>query len=280
MADPTSVQRHYALKDEQTDLVQAVESAINAHFGDGGMLKPADLGPLDEFHIGGREATQFLFDTLALDKGATIADLGAGIGGAARLAASEYGCTVRGVDLTPEYCELANRLSARVGLGDKVHIEAGDACATPYTASSFDTVYTMHVSMNIEDKLALYREAYRLLKPGGRFGLYDVMAGENTAPLTFPVPWATTADASHLISAADAGDLLNEAGFEVTQTIDRKDYALAFFERLRAAASSGPPPLGLHLLMGTAFPTKIKHMVENTVSKRCAPWLVIAVKPA
>jgi ubiquinone/menaquinone biosynthesis C-methylase UbiE len=279
MADPDNVQRHYALINEGTDLVSAVESALDAHFGANAELKVHDLAPLDEFHIGGREATQLFFDALGLSTGWRVADLGAGIGGGARLAASEHGCIVQGVDLTPEYCELANRLSARVGLADRVHVDPSDACATPYEASHFDAVYTMHVSMNIEDKLALYKEAYRLLKPGGRFGLYDVMQGTAPDPLAFPVPWATSAEASHLISPQGATQLLEQTGFKVEQVTDRTPYALEFFERLRAASSGGPPPIGLHLLMGAAFPLKLKNMVENVSAGRCGPWLILAGKP-
>jgi hypothetical protein len=54
---------------------------------------------------------------------------------------------------------------------------------------------------------------------------------------------------------------------------NRRDFAIAFFEQLRAvyAASGGPPPLGLHILMGKTTPIKVKNMIENVSSGRVSP---------
>ena len=278
MAERTSVKAHYALSGEQKDLIASVEAAINLHFGGEATLASQDLSPLDEFHIGGRDATRYLFTALELKAGQRVVDLGAGIGGGARCAASDFDCDVAGVDLTPEYCELANRLSARVGLGKRVRVEPADACETPFPDGTFDAAYTIHVAMNIEDNLALYREAHRILRPGGRLGIYDVMQGQAEEPLTFPVPWATDQSASHLVSPRTVEGLLLAAGFTIERVEDRTSYALEFFKKLQAASSGGPPPIGLHLLMGAEFSTKVQNMVQNITSARCGPWIAVAVR--
>jgi len=61
---------------------------------------------------------------------------------------------------------------------------------------------------------------------------------------------------------------------------DRRQFALDFFAELtaRAASPSGPPPLGLHILMGATGPQKVKNMVENIAAGRIAPIEMVARK--
>ena len=61
---------------------------------------------------------------------------------------------------------------------------------------------------------------------------------------------------------------------------NRRDFALEFFAELgaKASAAGGPPPLGLHILMGATRAEKMKNMVENISSGRLAPVELVAVK--
>jgi SAM-dependent methyltransferase len=133
--------------------------------------------------------------------------------------------------------------------------------------------------MNIEDKAALFREVWRVLKPGGVFGIYDVMR-EGEGDFSFPVPWATTADTSFVVSAADYRRLLEEAGFTVSKERNRREFAIEFFRemRARAARSGGPPPLGLHILMGAASPEKVANMIGNLERGLLGPTEIICRK--
>ena len=62
----------------------------------------------------------------------------------------------------------------------------------------------------------------------------------------------------------------------------RRDFAVDFFDRLAADSSSsqGPPPLGLHLLMGPTAQTKVRNMIRNVADELVAPVEIIARKPA
>src|SRR3546814_6866861 len=75
------------------------------------------------------------------------------------------------------YCQTAQELSQRVRLDGQTRFLCADALHLPFSAAAFDLVWTQHAAMNIADKARLYREVARVLKPGGRFGLYDIMAG-------------------------------------------------------------------------------------------------------
>ena len=185
---------------------------IAAHYSDGGLLtaittglaamgkSPSsatieDLAPVDEFHIGGRGATVELCEQMDVQAESEVIDVGCGIGGTARFISSQFGCHVTGIDLTPEYVEVARTLSDWVGLGERVRFEAGSALEMPFADGSFYRATLVHVGMNIDDKPALFKEVFRVLRPGARFGVYDIMA-QDGADHAFPVPWATDSSMS------------------------------------------------------------------------------------
>ena len=149
-----------------------------------------DLAPVDEFHIGGRVATEGFLDQLDITADDHVLDIGCGLGGASRFAAQQYGCRVTGIDITDEYVKTGEVLCSWVGLNDRITLEHGDATATSYSDGAFDKAYMMHVGMNIANKKALASELHRILRPGGTLGIYDVMR-VGTGGLNFPVPWAT-----------------------------------------------------------------------------------------
>jgi SAM-dependent methyltransferase len=240
-----------------------------------------DLAPVDEFHIGGRVATQGFLDQLDIAPSHHVLDVGCGLGGGSRFAAHTYGCRVTGVDLTREYVETGNVLCSWVGLSDKVTLEVGNATALPYPNQAFDRAYMLHVGMNIEDKQLLMAELYRVLRPGAKIGIYDVMR-VNDGDLTFPVPWAAAAEGSSLASVPTYKAALEHSGFSVIADRNRREFALEFFAKLQAkvASSDGPPPLGLHLLMGSTAPMKVKNMIDNISRNVIAPVEIVAEKKA
>jgi hypothetical protein len=119
-----------------------------------------------------------------------------------------------------------------------------------------------------------------VLNGNSLFGIYDVMR-TGDGELTYPVPWATTASSSAVAKPAEYRDALQQAGFTVIAERNRRDFALAFFDQLRArtAAAGGPPPLGLHILMGRNTPDKVQNMIANISSGKIAPVELIARKP-
>src|SRR5215472_9933174 len=73
-------------------------------------LRTEDLAAIDEFHLGGREATQALADFMQLRPAMHLLDVGCGIGGPARYFA-QRGCQVTGIDLTNEFVRVAESLT-------------------------------------------------------------------------------------------------------------------------------------------------------------------------
>ena len=272
----SSVAGHYT----HGGLEAAIGAALAAAGKDLGSLTPGDLAPVDEFHIGGREATEHFAQMLKITPGMHLLDIGSGIGGAARHLAATYGARVTGIDLTDECVTVATALADWVGLSEQVSFRQASALDLPFEAGSFDGATMLHVGMNIADKARLFAEAARVLKPGGRIGVYDVMrTGEGA--LAFPVPWAADEATSFLARASDYKAALTAAGFEIAAEENRRNFAIAFFETLRARRQSqdGPPPLGLHILMGAEAQAKIANMVRNLMDGLIAPVVIVARKP-
>jgi ubiquinone/menaquinone biosynthesis C-methylase UbiE len=246
MSIETNVASYYTRGRLEDSILQALSKAGKdlAH------LTHGDLAAFDEFHVGGREATQELATQMELRPGLRLLDAGSGIGGPARYFAAEHGCLVTGIDLTEEFVSVARSLTQRTKLDHVAEFRHGSALAMPFENATFDRAYTIHVCMNIADKPGLFREVRRVLEPGGLFAIFDLMRiGEG--PIRYPVPWAPTEETSFVSHAGDYRDVLSAAGFHVTGERRRGTFALEFMERMMARmAQGGPPVLGLHLLMG------------------------------
>ena len=263
--------RHYA----HGSLEETILNALAAAGKDVNRLAPKDLAPVDEFHIGGRQATIAFAEQFGPRPEMRLLDIGCGLGGAARYFADAHGCRVTGIDLSGEYVTVANALAARVGLGERVSCEQGSALALPFAPGNFDGAYMFHVGMNIENKARLFAEVRRILAPSGLFGIYDVMrlaAGE----LSYPVPWASGPESSFVADAASYRRLLVAEGFEVLKERDRRDFALEVFRQMRSrGAAGGPGPLGLHIVMGANAAQKVANMIGDISSGLIAPTELI-----
>jgi ubiquinone/menaquinone biosynthesis C-methylase UbiE len=183
-----------------------------------------------------------------------------------------YGARVTGIDLTPEYIDVARDLCRMVGVEDRVSLHQGSAVDMPFATASFSGAYMLHVGMNIGDKNRLFAEAARVLRPGSLFGIYDVMrtgAGE----LAYPVPWATDPACSAVESPEHYRTALHASDFQILSERNRREFALAYFHEQKAATSNspGPPPLSLHTLMGPRRKDQVRNMVVNISSGTIAP---------
>ena len=268
----TTVQAHYTRPDLGSLILTALEKAGK----DIDHLTPEDLAPIDAFHIRGRKATLELAQAAGLDSAMRILDVGSGIGGTSRYLAHEFGCHVTGIDLTEEYCRTATMLSDRIGLSELVNYRQGDATNLPFPEASFDVVWTEHVAMNIPDKSALYREMYRVLKPGGILAIYAILAGPS-GPVIFPVPWARTQESSFLATPEALRDLLEKSGFNITDWSDTTEAARTWFVSLaEKIRKEGLPPLGFHVLLGSDFQAMAQNQRRNLEEQRIALAQVIA----
>lgn len=250
-----NLRQHY----ERADAVEGVLAEIASG--------ETEVGPaLDQFHVGGAAATRRLAEKAGLTPGARVLDVGSGLGGPARLLAETHSWDVTGIDLTPGFCRIAQALSQRAGVEGCTRFCAADAMRLPFADNAFDAVWTEHVAMNIFARDALYAELLRVVRPGGRLALFDVVAGENKSPLDYPVPWSRDGAGSHLVTAKGLQQVLTDAGWNVHVWHDETAFARDWLENAKPPRGGGGP--SLRNLMGDDFPQMVGNLRANFLDGR------------
>jgi tocopherol O-methyltransferase len=114
-----------------------------------------------------------LADRVDIQPGERVLDAGCGVGGSSLWLARERGARCVGITLAPRQVAMARHYAARRGLSGSVQFQVADFTATPFPAGSFDVVWAIESLCHAADKAAFYREAARLLRPGGRVVVAD-----------------------------------------------------------------------------------------------------------
>ncbi len=160
----------------------------------------------------------------SLKPGETVLDLGSGGGIDCFLAARRVGESgnVIGVDMTPEMLAKANANKAKMGVTN-VEFRKGQIEALPVTDSSIDVVISNCVINLSPDKRVVFGEAFRVLKPGGRVSISDIVTeGEFSPELRAQTDqWAACVTGA--IDVNEYTGLMREAGFTDIQVVNKDD---------------------------------------------------------
>ena len=255
------VRQHYGAGNLEDAILQALAETGT----DVDHLTATDLFPLDQLHAGGMPSTRYALERLSVWAGMRLLDVGCGIGGPSRLAAT-YNAQVTGVDLTPEFIDAASALTERVRLAHRATFLTTPGGSLPFEEGSFDGALMVHVGMNIPDKQAVFAEVHRVLAPAGRFALYDQMrTGDGDLP--YPLPWAEDERSSFVETVDDYSAHLEAAGFTVELAEDRTESTL------------GPPPTGPVsplVVFGPVFAQRIGNNVQATRAGLLGAVLIVA----
>jgi SAM-dependent methyltransferase len=259
-----SISDHYGW----SGLMERIEEEVRQHGIDPQCVTVDQLAPVDNYHWHRLAGTLALARLAAITGTDRVLDVGGGIGGPARQLATRFGCQVTVLDLTPEYCAVGETLTHWTQLTDKVSFVCGNALTLPFPDGSFDVVWTQHASMNIPDKAGLYSEVARVVRPGGCFALFDVLAGPNQ-PIHFPVPWASDQSFSFLLSPEETQALIAQAGFREVNWMTGQELQ-AELERHEASGEDVPTTSGLNpgLLNGPDGPLMGANVQRNSEEGR------------
>lgn len=258
-----SIENHYLKEGLYEDIIHRLKEQNIALDN----VKRSDIAGTDEFHVRGATVSKELASCIDL-QGASVLDVGCGLGGPCRMLADEYGCKTTGIDLSHEYIRTASKLSELVKLDGKTTFVQGDATSLPFEDNTFDVVWTQHVQMNIPDKKRFYSEIHRVLKTGGHFLFYDIFKKGNEE-VSYPMPWASTVDLSFLFKVEEMDHILQELGVTKKQATDQTQAGIDFFDALVARLKEfGPPKMGLNVLMGETTKPKLMNLLSHLKSRK------------
>lgn len=137
------------------------------HYGYWDEAKPYDQ------HQALLNKNQVLYDKAGIQASDKVLDAGCGIGGSTIWMAKQHGNQVTGITISAKQAEYARQHAKRHGVAELVNFEVADFCATPFPDASFDVVWALESSCHALKKGDFLREAWRVLRPGGRIVVCD-----------------------------------------------------------------------------------------------------------
>lgn len=227
-----------------------IKAKLEAARGGLAGVAPEELWPHDQDHYGGLEANDELARAATLAPGMAVVDFCAGLGGPARYLAHRFAVTVTGIELTPARVAGANELTRLVGLQDRVSVIEGDVTHPPLGDASADAVVSQEAMLHVPDKAAVIGQAFRILRPGGRFAFTDWIAHRDLDAADAAI-MELGMSARTLQSAPAYRAMLEAAGFTVLAVDDLTGQwgqiladRFAMYRRLREDALAAGTPAG------------------------------------
>lgn len=159
-------------------------------------------------------------------EGMQVLDLGCGVGGPAQEIAVFTGANITGITINQMQVERGNKYAKALGLEDQVQLQRANMIDLPFPDASFDAVYTIEALCCAPEVEKAVSEVFRVLKPGGKFGIYDWV----TTPLyddsidlhrKIRIGIQRGSAVPNLQSASEKKEFLANAGFEVLRDEDR-----------------------------------------------------------
>ncbi len=241
--DLDEIYRHHPLS-KQTILARLATQGVGADRINEWHLAIDPITELtDQNHSGGVQATLEIASLAGVDAGCTVVDIGAGLGGSARVLAEAYRCTVVAIEENSRRCADAIELTRMVGLSDRVSVRQQDALASRGDAGGVDVLWGQAAWIHFPDPDAFFDLWTPALAPGGRIAMAD-------SHLNRPPSSAAEAEALQQLESVWGARLLPlelwERAIEkrrctIVLRQDRTDEAIASCRRLIDVSGHWPP---------------------------------------
>jgi sarcosine/dimethylglycine N-methyltransferase len=134
----------------------------------------------ESLHVANDRTNHRCAAAAALSPGQKVLEVGCGYGATARFLAQTAGCSVTATNISDRELAEARRLTKAAGLDDKVQFAYGDFHALDFPNEAFDVYWCQESFLHAADKAQVLQEAYRVLKPGGRLVLTELLVRDGT----------------------------------------------------------------------------------------------------
>jgi len=208
----------------------------------------------DELHPGGEATTRRALELAGIGPGDRLLDVACGHGASALLAARELGCRVVGLEYGARAVQDATAAARTAGLDAGVSFRRGDAEALPFESDIFDAVLCECSLCTFPDKARAARELRRVLRPGGRLALSDVVVEHSELIAELRGPLAVLACVGAALPRSGYEHLLADAGLSVLAVESRNEDAAVLARRVHDRLR-GARLLGVELMAGAPLAT-------------------------
>jgi sarcosine/dimethylglycine N-methyltransferase len=216
-------------------------------------LTVQDLAPFDHMHYCGTAAVDRAIHDCRIQPGHKVVEIGSGVGGPARWVAATTGADVTALELQSDLDALAATLTARTGLGTRVHHLCANILDGPPTGAPFDHALSFLCFLHIPDRRRLFSVIRSSLAPGGSLYIEDFIglrqsSSAEAAALATKVmcPYLPDRD-RYLADLAEAGFIIDE---DEDMTALWRDFTAARLQAFRAARPQKEAVLGADLADG------------------------------
>jgi ubiquinone/menaquinone biosynthesis C-methylase UbiE len=217
-----------------------------------------------DLHLGSEASTRKLITASGLGTGATVLDLGCGMGGAMRTC-RDAGWRMVGLEPSWNLLEAGSSL-----LGDGFGLVRGFGERLPFRSSSLEGVMMLHVSMNLIDKGAVVQEIARVLKPGGKLLFYEVFKKPENRGGEYPLPWSSSSEFDFSVQFEEFYELLQTRFTEEVRQ-EETDWNLGGLRKRRELGKK----LALHRLQGDDVAEEMLANLERGLGSVFEVWLGI-----
>ena len=192
-----------------------------------------------------------------------VLDIGCGLGGPALFLARNCGADVVGIDLEPQLIERARQSAIKHGLEAKTEFHVVEIGPIDYPDESFDFVVSSGAFTQIANKLEMFKEVLRVLKPGGVFSCYDWMKSEDDYSEDMHY-WFKLEGLTYAMDTPEHHDeTLREAGFADVSVVERSDW---YREKVREEYER---------LRGELYPRAVELIGKQHADHRLENWRAI-----